>query len=212
MAVLEFSAADLWLADHIYRWEGGAWRWRQAWLTVRVIHDGGRALVGVAALALAGGVVWAQVTRQGRPWRSGLWYVVCAVLGSALLVYVLKALTHVDCPWSLARYGGTKAYVPLWAALPAGVKPGVCFPAGHASAAYAWFGLYYGCVRCAPRWRWRALCGVVLLGLTFGIGQQLRGAHFLSHDVATMGLCWLWATLLYLWWFRAEDGPRVAAA
>lgn len=33
------------------------------------------------------------------------------------------------------------------------------------------------------------------LGLVFGIGQQLRGAHFLSHDLWTAWLCWLCASL-----------------
>jgi membrane-associated PAP2 superfamily phosphatase len=32
----------------------------------------------------------------------------------------------------------------------------------------------------------------------FGIGQQLRGAHFLSHDVATALICWLLSLGLYL--------------
>lgn len=29
-----------------------------------------------------------------------------------------------------------------------------------------------------------------MLGLTFGITQQLRGAHFLSHDLWSAALCW----------------------
>jgi hypothetical protein len=31
---------------------------------------------------------------------------------------------------------------------------------------------------------------VLGLGLLFGTTQQLRGAHFLSHDIWTFALCW----------------------
>lgn len=30
----------------------------------------------------------------------------------------------------------------------------------------------------------------------FGFAQQMRGAHFLSHDVATLAVCWTVAVLL----------------
>jgi membrane-associated PAP2 superfamily phosphatase len=208
--LLELSSFDLWLADHLYRWEGGTWRWRDSWLTAKVIHNGGRTLVGVVALLLLGAILLAQWLPRLRQYRSGLWYLACATLGSGLLINVLKRFTHVDCPWDLARYGGDKLYVPLLASLPPDFSPGACFPAGHASAAYAWFGLYYVCLRYAPRWRWAALGSVALLGMTFGIGQQLRGAHFLSHDVWTIALCWLFATVLYLLWYRAGHGGSAA--
>ncbi|MDR2212565.1 MAG: phosphatase PAP2 family protein [Pseudomonadales bacterium] len=202
---LRFSALDLYLADSLYRWQGGAWRWREAWLTATVIHEGGRTVIGLAVLLLLALLLLAQFIPRWRPWRSGLWYLACASLGAGLLINVLKQLTRVDCPWDLVRYGGAKPYVPLFAPLPAGLEPGACFPAGHASAAYAWCALYYWCLRYAPRWRFWALGGVLLLGVVFGLGQQVRGAHFLSHDVWTLGLCWLFATLLYLWWFRREQ-------
>src|SRR5690606_20864867 len=79
---------------------------------------------------------------------------------------------------------------------------GACFPAGHASAAYAWFGFYYFAREYMPRWKWWALTAVCALGAVFGAGQQLRGAHFLSHDIWTLGLCWFIATGLYLLAFR----------
>jgi membrane-associated PAP2 superfamily phosphatase len=208
--LLEFSPLDLWLADGLYRWQGGAWRWRDAWLTAEVIHNDGRTLIGIAAVLLLGLTALAQALSRFSHFRKGLWYLVCATLGSGLLINVLKELTHVDCPWDLARYGGVKEYVPLLASLPPGFDPGACFPAGHASAAYAWCGLYYWCLRYAPRWRWHALGGVALLGVIFGVGQQLRGAHFLSHDLWTLALCWLFATLLYLWWFGSGRDGSVA--
>jgi len=30
----------------------------------------------------------------------------------------------------------------------------------------------------------------LLAGTVFGLAQQLRGAHFISHDVASLAVCW----------------------
>jgi len=35
------------------------------------------------------------------------------------------------------------------------------------------------------------------LGLIYGIAQQLRGAHFLSHDLSTLAVCWFVPMLIY---------------
>ena len=45
-----------------------------------------------------------------------------------------------------------------------------------------------------------AFAGSVLLagaGLVFGSGQQLRGAHFLSHDLWSLAVCWFLALGLF---------------
>jgi membrane-associated PAP2 superfamily phosphatase len=34
-------------------------------------------------------------------------------------------------------------------------------------------------------------------GMVFGLSQQLRGAHFLSHDLWTAALCWLVAVAVH---------------
>lgn len=199
--VLELGSVDLRLADWIYQGSGAAWSLRDAWLTSALIHEGGRTLVGVMTVVLlalfAGAWVWPAL----RPWRRGLAYLVVSTLGAALLINVLKQLTHIDCPWDLLRYGGSQAYAGIYDLDSWGMRHGACFPAGHASAAYAWFGLYYVAREYRPRWRIPLLGSVVLAGLVFGIGQQLRGAHFVSHDWWTACLCWLIATGCYCLFF-----------
>ena len=66
----------------------------------------------------------------------------------------------------------------------------MCFPAGHASAGYAWVALYFFFLATRPAWRWRGLAIGLATGAVFGISQQLRGAHFLSHDIFAMIICW----------------------
>lgn len=195
-AVLEATSIDLWLADHLFAWEGGKWSLRDSWLTRDLIHEDGRRLVTILAVALLLFLFDSHFHPRLKRFRPGLWYLLASAVTAGVLINVLKELTHVDCPWDLTRYGGEFPYVKKF--LPHPGAHGACFPAGHASAGYAWFGLYYFALMYAPRWRWLALAVVMALGLVFGIGQQLRGAHFLSHDLWTLGLCWLAATAVYL--------------
>src|SRR3546814_3313258 len=45
-----------------------------------------------------------------RAWRRPLGFLLLSVLLCTALVSGLKWLSHMDCPWDLARYGGTRAY------------------------------------------------------------------------------------------------------
>jgi len=103
-----------------------------------------------------------------------------------------------DCPWDLLRYGGHQPYIGLFSHRPADMPMTACFPAGHASAGYAWLSLYFFALLWRPAWRWTGLALGLGSGLLFGISQQLRGAHFLSHDLATALLCWLLSLGLYV--------------
>jgi len=124
------------------------------------------------------------------------------------LVSLLKASSDLDCPWDLARYGGARAYHGL---LYAYAGPSAhCFPAGHASAGYAWLALFFFFAATRPAWRWRGLAAGAGLGLVFGIDQQLRGAHFLSHDLFTAMICWAVALGLSRWMLRPRDAGRPA--
>jgi len=113
-----------------------------------------------------------------------------------------------DCPWDLLRYGGGKVYYGLFTRRPPGMGSAGCFPAGHASAGYAWVALYFFFLHARPRLRWWGLATGLLAGLVFGIAQQLRGAHFLSHDVWALMVCWLVALALY----RGMLVPRASTA
>ncbi len=202
--LLHVSHADQWLADTIYAAGGQAWVWRRAWITNDLIHDGGRTLVGVLALGVLGAWLLSFVHPHGQRWRSPSLYLLCTALLAVALVNILKEVTQVDCPWDLVRYGGENLPTAFFAEAPSGQEPGRCYPAGHASAGYCWIGLYFLARQFRPRLRLPALLAPLGLGLVFGVAQQLRGAHFLSHDLMTLYLCWMTASLLYLTGFRAR--------
>lgn len=200
IVALEKSGADLQIADWLYRLQGGSWRLQDAWITNNLIHDQGRNLVGIVLLAVLLAIALSFVMTPLRAYRGDLIYVLVTALIAVAIVNILKETTHVDCPWDLTRYGGDKLYASLFEGLsmnhvPANQEPGHCFPAGHASGAYCWLGLFFFARRRFPARQWQALTGVMAMGLVFGVAQQLRGAHFVSHDLWTIYLCWMIAAL-----------------
>ncbi|BDU16188.1 phosphatase PAP2 family protein [Lysobacter auxotrophicus] len=190
LLAMRWSSGDQWLADRLYAMQGGQWALRDAFVTQTLVHRFGR-YVGIA-LWIGVLVAWLVARRRARwaPLRAPLTYLAVAVALSVLCVAWVKSWSNMDCPWDLTRYGGLRPFVGLWDVRPVGLERGACFPAGHAGGGYAWLSLYFflGAVR--PRWRWAGLAAGIVLGLVFGIAQQLRGAHFASHDIASAGICW----------------------
>ncbi|WP_434355390.1 phosphatase PAP2 family protein [Parasalinivibrio latis] len=204
--IIEHTGLDLKLADFLFHLEGGikgqGWPLRDAFITKNILHGVGHDLVvviGVIALVLAG-LSWKLPVLK--PYRHGLLYIVLCFAMSTLIVGLLKSLTHVNCPWDLTRYGGSQPFVPTFSELPEGVKQGRCFPGGHASGGYGWVCLFFLAKMYRPRLRYVGFAAALVVGLTFDIDQQLRGAHFLSHGYWTLGISWMVAAVLYLGVFR----------
>lgn len=197
--VLLGMQADQWIADRLYALQGHAWTLQSGFITQTLLHVTARSASKIAwfAALLLLVVSWrkASLQRLQRP----LAYLLLSTLLSVAIVGAMKRWTHVDCPWDLLRYGGHRTYHGVLESASAGTIAGACFPAGHASAGYAWVALYFFFRHCAPRWRWRGLGVGLLLGLVFGVTQQVRGAHFASHDLFALAVCWSTALLLYAW-------------
>lgn len=188
---LALGDGDRRFATLLYTWEGGRWSLSQHWLLETVLHKGGRLASGIAWLVVLALAIRANLLPAGKTWRRPLWALLLSVLLSTLVVAQVKASIPMDCPWHLARYGGSQQIeIGLWQARPANLGTPRCFPAGHASAGYAWVALYFFFARTRPQWRWHGLATGVIAGLAFGLAQQLRGAHFASHDLWTLAICW----------------------
>lgn len=203
LTVLQGWDVDYVLADSIYSLGGQAWSLRRTFLTETVIHDGGRHLSMLIALSILG---W-LITQRGvlHPLRRDLMLVLAGALLSVAVVNVLKYLTDVPCPWHLTRYGGIEPHSAISFTLQGSYQ---CFPAGHASAAYCWFGAFFFARIHAPRWRMATLAVIVLLGIVFGAAQQIRGAHFLSHDIASAWICW--TMNLAVFYRRTSEAQRAS--
>jgi membrane-associated PAP2 superfamily phosphatase len=109
-----------------------------------------------------------------------------------------KAISSRHCPWDLDEFGGLVPYSHLLEPLPDGVKPGHCFPAGHASTGFALMAFYFAAYALArPRAARHALLFSLAAGSVLGFGRVLQGAHFVSHVLWAGIFCWMVMLLLY---------------
>ncbi len=173
--------------------DAGGFAWREHWLLTTALHEGGRWLSwALAALLVLG--IWRPVGALRRLTPARRLQLAAGTLASVLAVSMLKAASATSCPWDLQAFGGLARHVPHWAGFFGGDGgAGHCFPAGHASAGFAFIGGYFVFRHDAPDLARRWLAGAVLAGLVLGLAQQLRGAHFMSHTLWTGALCWLMA-------------------
>jgi membrane-associated PAP2 superfamily phosphatase len=193
MVAWEASGLDLALA----RWSGGAagFALRDHWLFSGLLHQGGRLLAWALMLLLSLGLWWPRGPLRRLSWSARLQLVLSCWL-AVLVVSGLKGASATSCPWDLRDFGGVARYLPHWAGFWRGDGGGGhCFPAGHASAGFAFIGGYFAFRAVAPAVARRWLAASLSAGLLLGLSQQLRGAHFMSHTLWTGMLCWLsaWA-------------------
>lgn len=189
------------VADFFYHLQENSWAWKNRWLAETFFHKGGRAVSLLLVLVVLVLLIAAHTNRVLGAHKKPLWYLLLATVGGSLFVSTCKSLLAVSCPWEFERYGGHLFYVGVVEQLFLRNGEG-CFPAGHASAGYAWiscyfFGLYY-----QSKWRWAGLAIPIFIGLALGFAQQIRGAHFISHDLWTLALCWFFSLLLFFVFFK----------
>jgi membrane-associated PAP2 superfamily phosphatase len=95
----------------------------------------------------------------------------------ALVVGVLKSMSHHSCPWDLVEYGGKAMSYPC-SAPSRRTAAGALLPGGHSSSGFMVMGLFFAFWRERPRLAWSFVVLGILLGLAMGFGQVMRGAHF----------------------------------
>ena len=172
------------------------------WWARGLIHTGGGWVVrGIAASALVFWVLTFFVSRL-RPWRRSAGYVLLAMLLATLIVGGLKVVTNVDCPWDVAGFGGHNPYFTLLADRPDALKHAQCFPGAHASSGFALFCFYFVFRDRSRRVAHWMLAMAIAVGVTFSIGQEARGAHFLSHDLTSVAIVWFVQLALYVMMLR----------
>ena len=209
--MLPIAAFDLdWkLANTWFQLQGQQWLLKKHWLTQALLHDGGHDLAVTLYLLLLLNYLASLRLNRLKPYRHGLSYLSLSLPLATLSVSAIKRLTWVDCPWSVIEFGGEHPYQfwlqSLWSPL---VDADHCFPAGHASSAYMFFGLYFVTRHYWPQHAAKVCGGVITLGLLFGFAQQLRGAHFVSHDLTTIFICWMVTQGLWEYWQKSILLPR----
>ena len=162
---------------------------RDDWILVQVMHEGAKALSWLMVGALVVGIRWPWGPLRRLPTRDRVQFA-GSVLACVLAVSVVKHASATSCPWDLQVFGGVARYVSHWTWGVHDGGPGGCFPAGHASAALAYLSGYFAFRRSFPGLARAWLVGAMGAGLLLGVGQQLRGAHYMSHTLWTAWICW----------------------
>lgn len=202
--LLEWSGLDVWWSGHFYDAQAHAWPFKDNWLIQTVLHKGGRlfffALLGVIALLFLSS--W--VLGGSNAARRSLAYLFVATGSAPAIILQLKNRTHIYCPWDLTFFGGERPYIRWFDPVSADLPIGHCFPAAHAGSGYAFVSLYFFCWAVCPRYRVQGLMLGLCLGMVNGVTQQMRGAHFVSHDIAALAICWLMSVVVFLLFFRKQ--------
>ena len=194
--LFEHTSLDVVIADFWYQFEGGYWSLRKNWFTYEVMHHWGKRLILLIGLVLMALYAASWKVDRLRSWRWSFAFSVTAMILLPSLVAFLKHLSSVPCPWDVSRFGGGLAYLHNLH-FTSGISSGHCFPAGHSSGGFGLFAVYFAFGPFVTRNRsWLLLPGLVT-GLAFGFAQELRGAHFISHDLWSVAICWFGALLLF---------------
>jgi membrane-associated PAP2 superfamily phosphatase len=189
----DHSGLDLWMAH----WFGSAdgFVFENHWFWRGVMHDGIHWVPWLVELALLAAIAkpFSAMRRLAVERRVQLGV---TTLVSLLVVSTLKLHSLSSCPWELHEFGGTVAYVSHWAWGVRDGGSGGCFPAGHASAGFAFAGGFFAFRHALPRTARRWLAGAMVAGFALGLAQQVRGAHYMSHTLWTAWLCWATAAMV----------------
>jgi membrane-associated PAP2 superfamily phosphatase len=158
------------------------------------LHEAPRWLAWLAVAALCVMVRWPAGVLRRIPRADRVWLVLTIFAALAAVAW-LKRTSATSCPWDLREFGGTAAYVSHWIAGVVDGGGGHCFPAGHASSAFAWVAGWFALRRHAPGAARAWLACALLAGAVLGLAQQVRGAHYMSHTLWTAWICWCVAWL-----------------
>ncbi|MDP9894449.1 membrane-associated PAP2 superfamily phosphatase [Variovorax boronicumulans] len=185
--------------------------WRENPFLVHVMHEGARNLSWLLVIGLFVAIRWPLGLLRKLPTRDRVQLAV-TVLASVLAVSAIKHFSDTSCPWDLNEFGGVAHYVSHWSWGVGDGGPGGCFPAGHASAAFAYVGGYFVLRRASARAAFIWLGVAVVAGLVLGFAQQLRGAHYMSHTLWTAWVCWVVGFAIDVAVTRRNQAPLEPAA
>ena len=159
------------------------------WFMVHIAHEGARKLAWTIVMGLSLMIWWPLGLLRQVPYARRVQLVVGALL-SLIVMALMKRISATSCPWDIADFGGVGHYVSHWAWGITDGGSGHCFPAGHASAGFAFISGYFALRHNLPRTARLWLAAALTAGFALGLAQQMRGAHFMSHTFWTAWLCW----------------------
>lgn len=208
--VIDVAGVDRALSDAFYDPATRSFPLRHAWLLDVVMHHWAKVLVGTLGALCVTGYGLSFALPPLAPHRRTLLFLALAMGLSTLTVSSLKLVFARHCPWDLEIYGGFAPYEGLLQAIPEGLRPGHCFPGGHASTGFALMSFYFVFWPSRRDLAALALMGGLAAGLALGFGRVMQGAHFLSHNIWSGLICWLVIVAVWMALPRTPARPPVS--
>lgn len=174
------------------------------WWAKGLIHGaGGKVMRGLGVLLV---LLWVCTfgSRSLRSWRRPAGYLLLSIALGTSAVALLKETTNINCPRSLAEFGGQRPYIHLFAERLTAEPRARCFPGGHSSSGFALFALYFLYLKRNGRVARMFLALALAVGTLFAFGQEARGAHFLSHDIWSAAIMWFACLSVFALGYRGE--------
>jgi membrane-associated PAP2 superfamily phosphatase len=191
LLLLELTSLDMDLARIFYDPAAGGFVGRHSYFLETILHTRAKQVViGFSVFAILGYIGCFFVSWL-KPFKRELGCLVLSLALATSFVTPMKAVTAVQCPWSLKEFGGKETYSELLSPRPQTDKPGRCWPGGHAATGFTLFALFFVLRDRRPRMARSALVLAFGLGTVFSIGRMMQGAHFFSHNLWTAIFCWL---------------------
>ena len=212
LVLLELTTLDMDLAKLFYDPMAGGFIGRHSFFLEDILHDRAKEVVIVFSVLAILGFIGTFFIARLKPLKRELGCLVLSLALATSFVTPMKAVTAVQCPWSLKEFGGQETYSELLSPRPATDKPGRCWPGGHAATGFTLFALFFVLRDRRPRLARRALILAFTLGTVFSLGRMMQGAHFFSHNVWTAVFCWLicLGCYYYILYRPASTSERVA--
>ncbi|MGN8344256.1 phosphatase PAP2 family protein [Pseudomonas sp. SMV71] len=191
LVLLELTTLDMDLARLFYEPAAGDFIGRHSYFLENILHDRAKQVVIAFSVLAIVGFIGAFFVDRLKPFKRELGCLVLSLALATSFVTPMKAVTAVQCPWSLKEFGGKETYSELLSARPVTDKPGRCWPGGHAATGFTLFALFFVLRDRRPRLARQAFVFAFTLGTVFSLGRMMQGAHFFSHNVWTAVFCWL---------------------
>ena len=204
--LFDYCGWDLYCSDLFYFPAHGGWIYKHSWWAENLLHKGGRFfIVAITAISLVIIAESFSATSQLKGYRRAALYLVLVIALSTGIVALGKSGINRNCPWGYSRYGGVATYTPLLSAHPFSTAGrGHGFPAGHAAGGFSLVAFYFILREYAPRYATAGLVAAISIGTFFTFCQLVRGAHFISHSIVSLMICWLVSVLVYVFLFNGQ--------
>ena len=202
LIIIYTTQLDFIIADFIYA--KTFWKFQQAFWTETILHKSIKVAVIIIYLSLFIKLLKLVKNNSNKFHIYDLFVLLLTIIISVSLVSISKRIFDSDCPWHLIRYGGDKQFFSIFN-YPDSLKPSHhCFPASHASVGFSWIALYFFFLVKNHPYKNHYLVATLVLGFSLGIAQQIRGAHFFSHDIWSLIICLSTSVFIYSKAYKGE--------